>query len=138
MEIINESLAVKRIEDALHDMDLDQLARLVSSISCDGQVIVVADGEGNVTLQDIVDKDIPCSDVFEDGTLFGFLENNCDIIEIGNRYILGNPCTEQDVGEILTAIHAKAMLPIVDDAQGNTVAWIYANESYIINRLNKE
>lgn len=137
MEIINESLAVKRINDALQDMDLDELARLVSTC-CDGEIIVVHDGDDNVTLQDIVDKDTPCSEVFADGVLFGKIETNGEVIECGPRFQLGEPCTEQDLGEFMTAVDARVMFPIVDENQGQTIAWIYAKDANIINALNKE
>lgn len=137
IEIINESLAVKRIEDALQDMDLTDLARLASTC-CDGNIIVVHDGEGNVAAQDVAEKDIPNSGVFADGALLGYIGDKGELVDLGFRFQLGEPCSEQDLGEFMTAVVGRLMLPIVDTAQNQTIAWIYEKDSFIINGLNKE
>lgn len=136
IEIITESTAIELINEVLDEMDLDDLAEIVSKIAKAGRVVVVHDGNDGITAEKIVEDDIPCSDVFEDSLAIGYLDENGDVIEIGDRYQLGEPCSEQDVGEFMTAIEAREMLPIFDENQGRVVAWVYANESQLIDGLN--
>lgn len=137
IEIITESTAIELINEVLDEMDLDDLAEIVSKIAKAGRVVVVHDGNDGITAEKIVEDDIPCSDVFEDSLAIGYLDENGDVIEIGDRYQLGESCNEQDIGEFMTAIEAKALLPIIDDSQGKTVAWVYADESHLVKSMNR-
>lgn len=137
IEIITESTAIELINEVLNELDLDDIAEIVSKIAKAGRVVVVHDGNDDITTEEIVEDDIPCSDVFEDGLMVGYLDEGGTVMEIGDRYQLGEPCTEQDVGEFMTAIEAKAMLPVIDDSQGKAVAWVYADESHVVKKMNR-
>lgn len=137
MEIIKEYDAVERINEAMKGMDLDALAKLLSQVCNVGKVVVVRDGpDDGVTVEDIIDQNIASSFVFEDGLEVGELDEDGKVLEWGDRYSVGEPCSEQDVGEFMTAIEAREMLPIFDENQGRVVAWVYANESQLIDGLN--
>jgi hypothetical protein len=136
MQILTESEAVAKIVAALEGMDIDDLAWIVSLVAVDGRVIVTHDGNEGMTAEQIIEADLPYSDVCENGEMIGYMDENLEVIEIGDRYQLGQPCNEQDVGEFLTAIENKAMLPIIDDSQGKTVAWVYSDESHIVEYIN--
>lgn len=138
MEITKESVAVERINEAIKGMDLDALAKLLSQVCNVGKVLVVPDGPDDcVTVEDIIEQNIASSYVFEDGLQVGELDEDGKVLEWGDRYQLGSPCNEQDVGEFLTAVEAKAMLPVIDDSQGKTVAWVYADESHVVKSMNR-
>jgi hypothetical protein len=135
-EIVTESEALDRIKSAIESLDIDDLANLLSEITSVGTVIVVPDGNEDLTLTDIVKNNIPCSEVHQDGKMFGYIDEKGEVIEIDDRFQIKD-ASEQHYGEIIDALDKRTFKPIVDESSGYTVGFIHADHDYLVKYLNR-
>jgi hypothetical protein len=135
MKIINAQIAVNYINDAISEMDLDDLARLVTNLTNMQRVIVIDDGliipdEIDNPLRDLVqDGTIGVSDVFTNGIPVGFVDENGQISEFEPRYTEQTALNEQDQKTTLAHPENKNLVPIYDENAGKLVC--YADPAYV-------
>lgn len=75
--------AIDQIKDAMEQMDLDDLAQLLSqTVETNGPVVVVHDGNEGLTAEEVgADNTIACSSVYHNGENLGDLEEDGTIFE---------------------------------------------------------
>jgi len=75
--------AIRQIQEAMDQMDIDDLAQLLSQVvETNGPVIVVHDGNEGATPEMVgADQTIACSSVYEDGEAIGELADDGTINE---------------------------------------------------------
>lgn len=75
--------AIDQIKEAMDQMDIDDLAQLLSQVvETNGPVIVVHDGNEGLTAEDVgADETIACSSVYNDGEAIGELADDGTIEE---------------------------------------------------------
>ncbi len=87
--------AIRQIQEAMDQMDLDDLAHLLSQVvETNGPVVVVHDGNEGITPEMIgADQTIPVSFVYENGEFVGELAEDGTVI--GNT-VIGNTDEDED------------------------------------------
>lgn len=75
--------AINQIKEAMDQMDIDDLAQLLSQVvETNGPVIVVHDGNEGLTAEEVgADENIACSFVYEDGEAIGELADDGSIVD---------------------------------------------------------
>lgn len=126
--IISESQAIIQIHNALDCLDLDDLSQVVSMIATDEMVVVVPDGTEHEDVVSLGQSDDAMSDVFQHGESKGYIDEHGKVMEFGHRYEAQKSCDETDHGTFVAHMNNKDLMPILDNATGEIVAYVKADQ----------